>query len=72
VQIAWLNDYHRRCKNEVGQYLVDRDKRDAYDWLVARTAPVSSAVSIIRSSSSSVVWLFVSSSYAIRFLIRAD
>jgi len=40
VQRVWLNDYHRRCEKEVGQYLLDRNKRDAYSWLVARTKTV--------------------------------
>ena len=62
MQITWLNDFHRRCEDTVGQYLLDRNKQEAYDWLVARTTSVpvfSSSNSIGRRNN--VVWLFLSS-----------
>jgi len=62
VQIAWLNAYHRRCEDEVGQYLLDRNKQQAYDWLVARTTPVPlcSASNSVKTPHR-VVWLILTS-----------
>jgi len=73
VQIAWLNEYHRRCEDEVGQYLRDQHKLDAYNWLVTRTSPVpvlNSAADPV-SGRNSVVQLLVSP-FLVYFLIHND
>jgi hypothetical protein len=38
VQKSWLDEYNKRCVDEVGKYLLEeRHNQEAYDWLVART-----------------------------------
>lgn len=52
TQINFLNYYNQRCLNEVGPYLLSRGNQEAYDWLVARTAPVTPRSYIMPASSS--------------------
>ena len=37
LQVQWLNDYHTRCRNEVGPLLLDESKTATYQWLLRET-----------------------------------
>ena len=42
LQRVWLNRYHARCKQEIGEAILKtRGSTKAYEWLVARTAPIA-------------------------------
>jgi len=46
AQRSWLEEYNRRCLEEIGSYLHDeRNNHDAYMWLVARTTTEDGSVS---------------------------
>jgi Xaa-Pro aminopeptidase len=38
LQIQWLNEYHKQCREKVGPWLQDRDS--AMQWLVRNTQPI--------------------------------
>ena len=40
LQIEWLNNYHKQCREKVGKMLKDQGKDEVYDWLVEITEPV--------------------------------
>ena len=45
-QLQWLNDYHERCQQEIGEgILKPQGKTEAYDWLTTRTAKVTNGAS---------------------------
>jgi Xaa-Pro aminopeptidase len=39
-QRRWLNDYHQRCIDETGAYLLDYGHQEAYDWLLEKSQPI--------------------------------
>ncbi len=36
-EITWLNDYHTRCREEVGSVLLEQGRTAAYQWLMKET-----------------------------------
>jgi hypothetical protein len=42
LQRKWLNDYHKRCYDEVGVAILleERGNKKAFDWLKRRTQPI--------------------------------
>lgn len=40
TEIEWLNNYHKQCREKIGNMLKDQDKTDVYNWLVELTEPV--------------------------------
>jgi len=41
VEIEWLNDYHKQCREKIGKMLKDQGKPDVNKWLVEITEPVT-------------------------------
>ncbi|XP_069163625.1 uncharacterized protein [Procambarus clarkii] len=39
-QCEWLNAYHSRVRNVVGQEMLQQDRRQGYEWLLAKTEPI--------------------------------
>lgn len=37
---TWLNYYHKRCLDEMGNKLLESNKIDVYKWLVEQTKPL--------------------------------
>lgn len=56
-QVDWINDYHKRIMDTLGEEL-RRDKPDAYNWLEARTRPITRAVSSSTVTCPSIVLLY--------------
>ena len=40
VQLAWLNDYHKKCRDVVGAELEKSGRHDALSWLQRETEPL--------------------------------
>lgn len=41
VEIEWLNDYHKQCREKIGKMLKDQGKHDVNKWLVELTEPIT-------------------------------
>ncbi len=39
-EINFLNDYHEKCREEVGELLRELGKQDAINWLMKETEPI--------------------------------
>lgn len=39
-KIDWINEYHAKVFEKVGQYLIDQGKMEVVDWLKKQTAPL--------------------------------
>lgn len=39
-ELQWLNDYHCKCAQVVGDKLKELNKIDVYEWLVEQTKPI--------------------------------
>lgn len=40
LQCEWLNKYHARVRDVVGQALMNQGRQEAHDWLVNKTEPL--------------------------------
>jgi Xaa-Pro aminopeptidase len=39
-ELKWLNDYHRKCEEIIGNELKKLNKLNVYNWLVEQCKPV--------------------------------
>ena len=40
-ELKWLNDYHRKCEEIIGNELKKSNKLNVYDWLVEQCKPLA-------------------------------
>jgi len=40
VQLGWINDYHKKCRDIVGPELEKSGQHDALSWLQRETEPL--------------------------------
>ena len=40
LQVTWLNDYHQKCRDVIGQELKNQGKTEVLDWLMKETQPI--------------------------------
>jgi hypothetical protein len=66
IQKSWLQDYNKRCLDEVGQYVLNvRRNQEAYDWIVARTGSFTDGLSACSTISAGLLVPIVSSITAV-------
>lgn len=41
LQIDWVNQYHRKCREVVGAELERQGRKEALDWLCRETQPIA-------------------------------
>uniref|UniRef100_F6W3N0 Xaa-Pro aminopeptidase 1 n=1 Tax=Ciona intestinalis TaxID=7719 RepID=F6W3N0_CIOIN len=39
-ELAWLNNYHKKCRDVIGSQLQKSGHNDVYDWLIEQTKPI--------------------------------
>ena len=39
-QVSWLNEYHEKCREVVGEELKNQNKTEVLDWLMKETQPI--------------------------------
>ena len=39
LQLAWINDYHKKCRDVIGPELEKSGRQDALSWLLRETEP---------------------------------
>jgi len=40
LQLAWINDYHQKCRDVIGPELEKSGRHDALSWLQRETKPL--------------------------------
>jgi len=40
LQLSWINNYHKRCRDVIGPELEQSGRQDALSWLQRETEPI--------------------------------
>jgi hypothetical protein len=40
LQLVWLNDYHAKVREIIGEELLQQGLNDVYSWLLQKTEPI--------------------------------